>query len=87
MLTDCFVTGTETVDLVDVEGSVADETLRVNVRAVPVIVVETVFPDVCVVTDKTYIRAVTCDFKQCGTLTSVHSDEPLQPHLKLKNSK
>ena len=31
--------------------------------------------------------AVTCDFQQCGILTSVHSDEPVQPHFKLRNSK
>ena len=34
-----------------------------------------------------YIWAVTCDFQQCGILTSVNSDEPLQPHFKLRNSK
>ena len=27
------------------------------------------------------------DFQQCGTLTSVDSDEPLQPLFKLRNSK
>ena len=32
-------------------------------------------------------RAVTCDFQQCGVLTSVDSDEPVQPSLKLRNSK
>ena len=31
--------------------------------------------------------AVTCDFQQCGILTSVGSDEPMQPPLKLSNSK
>ena len=31
--------------------------------------------------------AVTCDFQQCGILTSVDSDEPVQPSLKLRNSK
>ena len=31
--------------------------------------------------------AVTCDFQQCGNLTSVDSDEPEQPPLKLRNSK
>ena len=31
--------------------------------------------------------AVTCDFKQCGILTSVDSDEPVQPPFKLRNSK
>ena len=30
---------------------------------------------------------VTCDFQQCGILTSVDSDEPLQPPFKLRNSK
>ena len=33
------------------------------------------------------IRAVTCDFQQCGILTSVDSDEPVQPPVKLRNSK
>ena len=32
-------------------------------------------------------RAVTCDFQQCGILTSVDSDEPVQPPFKLRNSK
>ena len=31
--------------------------------------------------------AVTCDFQQCGILTSVDSDEPVQPPFKLRNSK
>ena len=31
--------------------------------------------------------AATCDFQQCGILTSVDSEEPLQPHFKLRNSK
>ena len=31
--------------------------------------------------------AVTCDFQPCGILTSVDSDEPLQPPFKLRNSK
>ena len=26
-------------------------------------------------------RDVTCDFQQCGILTSVDSDEPVQPHF------
>ena len=30
--------------------------------------------------------AVTCDFQQCGILTSVDSDEPVQPPVKLRNS-
>ena len=33
------------------------------------------------------IIAVTCDFQQCGILTSVDSDEPVQPPIKLRNSK
>ena len=33
------------------------------------------------------IRAVTSDYKQCGILTSLDSDEPVQPHFKLRNSK
>ena len=28
--------------------------------------------------------AATCDFQQCGILTSVNSDEPVQPPLKLR---
>ena len=31
--------------------------------------------------------AVACDFQQCGILTSVDSDEPMQPPFKLRNSK
>ena len=31
--------------------------------------------------------AVTCDYQQCGILTSVDSDEPVQPPLKLNKSK
>ena len=34
-----------------------------------------------------YIWAVTRDFQQCGILTSVDSDQPVQPHFKLLNSK
>ena len=30
--------------------------------------------------------AVTSDFQQCGILTSLDSDEPMQPLLKLGNS-
>ena len=30
---------------------------------------------------------MTCDFQQCGILTIVGSDEPLQPPFKLRNSK
>ena len=33
------------------------------------------------------IRAVTGDFQQCGILTSVDSDEPVQPPFKLRNTK
>ena len=33
------------------------------------------------------IRAVTCDFQQCGIFTSEDSDEPVQPPFKLRNSK
>ena len=31
-----------------------------------------------------HIRAVTCDFQQCGILTSVDSDKPVQPPFKLR---
>ena len=31
--------------------------------------------------------AATCDFQQCGNLTSVHSDQSVQHTFKLKNSK
>ena len=31
--------------------------------------------------------ATTCDYQQCGILTSVDSDEPVQPPFKLRNSK
>ena len=30
---------------------------------------------------------VACDFQQCGILTSVDTDEPLQPPFKIRNSK
>ena len=33
------------------------------------------------------IGAVTHDFQQCGILTSVDSDQPVQPPFKLRNSK
>ena len=33
------------------------------------------------------IWALTCDFQQCGILTSVDSDEPVQPPFKLRNPK
>ena len=32
-------------------------------------------------------RAVTCDFQQCGILTSVNSGEPVQPPSNFRNSK
>ena len=32
-------------------------------------------------------RAVTCDFQQCGILTRVVSNEPVQPHFTLRKSK
>ena len=34
-----------------------------------------------------HILAVTCDFQQCGILTSVDSDESVQPPFKLRNFK
>ena len=33
------------------------------------------------------IWAATCDFQQCGILTSVDSDEPVQPPFKIGNPK
>ena len=33
------------------------------------------------------ICAVTCGIQQCGILTSVDPDEPVQPAFKLRNSK
>ena len=33
------------------------------------------------------IWAVTCDYQQCGILTSVDSDEPVHPTVKLNNTK
>ena len=30
-------------------------------------------------------KVATCDLQQCGILTSVDSDEPVQPPFKLKN--
>ena len=32
-------------------------------------------------------RAATCDFQQCGILTSIDSDQPMQAPFKLRNSK
>ena len=43
--------------------------------------------EVCAVAHKENIWATACDFQQCGILTSVDSDEPVQPHFKLRNSK
>ena len=37
--------------------------------------------------DVNIIRAATCDFQQCGILTSVDSCDPVLPHFKLRNSK
>ena len=34
-----------------------------------------------------YIWALTCDFQQCGILTCVDSDQPVQLTIKLRNSK
>ena len=34
-----------------------------------------------------YIWATTCDFHQCGIMTSVDSEEPVQPPFKLRNSR
>ena len=34
-----------------------------------------------------YNWAATCDFQQCGILTSVDPDEPVLPPVKLRNSK
>ena len=34
-----------------------------------------------------YICAATSDFQQCGILTTVDSDVPVQPHFKLRNFK
>ena len=36
---------------------------------------------------KVLILAATYDFQQCGILTNVDSDEPVQPLFKLRNSK
>ena len=33
------------------------------------------------------VWAMTCDFQQCGVLTSVDSDKPVQPPFMLRNSK
>ena len=34
-----------------------------------------------------HLWAKTCDFQQCGILTSIDSDQPVQPPFKLRNSK
>ena len=34
-----------------------------------------------------YIWAVSCDFQQCGILTGIDSDKPVQPPFKLRHSK
>ena len=34
-----------------------------------------------------FINFTTCDLQQCGILTSVDSDKPVQPPFKLRNSK
>ena len=36
---------------------------------------------------KTYSLAATCDFQHCGILTSVDSDEPMQPPFRLRSPK
>ena len=35
----------------------------------------------------TFMWAMTCDFQHCGILTSVDSDEPVQPPFRRRNSK
>ena len=40
-----------------------------------------------VVTEKKMIWAATCDFQHCAILSSVNSDEPVQPTFKLRHSK
>ena len=37
--------------------------------------------------DVSHIWSTTCNFKQCGILTSVDTDEPVQHPFKLRNSK
>ena len=34
-----------------------------------------------------YIPATTCDLQQCGILTSVDLEDPVQPPFELRNSK
>ena len=43
--------------------------------------------EVCAVAHVENSLATACDFQQCGILTSVDSDEPVQPHFKPRNSK
>ena len=33
------------------------------------------------------VKRITCAFQQCGILTSVDLDEPIQPPVKLRSSK
>ena len=46
------------------------------------------FPSLCLhyLYYKHHMWAATCDFQQCGILTSVGSDEPVQPPFRLRNS-
>ena len=39
------------------------------------------------VDDPEHMSHVPCDFQQCGILTSVDSDDPVQPLFKLRTSK
>ena len=41
----------------------------------------------CRTTRKQYDLSLDLDFQQCGILTSIDSDEPVQPPFKLRNSK
>ena len=50
--------------------------------------VQSAFKNFLLVPDtESYNRTVTRDFQQCGILTSVNSNEPVQPPFKLTNSK
>ena len=40
-----------------------------------------------IIINKLHVLAVTCDFQQCGILTSVDSDEHVQPPLKFRKLK
>ena len=44
-------------------------------------------PSACVTINLNNVCAMTCDFQQCGILTSIDSDEPLQPPFRHRNSK